>query len=192
MHHVRFYSQPISDAPRIPEAKLSRYEFTWLSQPESILDELQRPEEVIKNRFDQGSSCLIATQNDLFQGCLWLVESRYIEDQYRATYNFPGNAVWDYDVYITPKKRLSILFAALWDTADNWMKERNITNTLSRISAYNSQSIRSHEKAGAKQIGWLIVLEKNDWQISITNKSPWFHYSSNSKNGGPILHFTRI
>jgi hypothetical protein len=192
MHHVKFYSQPISSAPRIPESKLNRYEFTWLNQPEKILDELERPRAVLEARFNQGSACLIAKQNNSFQGCLWLVKSKYIEDQFRAIYHFPDNAVWDYDVYITPKKRFSMLFAALWDTADSWMKEHGIISSLSRISAYNAQSIRSHETAGAKQIGWMIVLEKNDWQIAISDKSPWLHFSLNSGNNGPKLHFTKI
>lgn len=192
MHHVKFYSQPISLEPRIPESKLNRYEFSWLTKPETILDELQRPQAVIDTRFEQGSTCLIAKQKDAFQGCLWLIKSKYIEDQLRATYHFPSNAVWDYDVYITPKKRFSMLFAALWDTADSWMKERDITNSLSRISAYNSASIRSHETAGAKQIGWLIALEKNDWQIAFSDKSPWIHFSPNDVNNGPDLHFTKI
>ncbi len=93
MHHVKFYSQPIALDPRIPESKLNRYDFTWLIKPEKILDELQRPQAVIDTRFEQGSTCLIAKQKDAFQGCLWLIKSKYIEDQLRATYHFPANAV---------------------------------------------------------------------------------------------------
>lgn len=171
VHHVKFYSQPTSSALRVPESKSSRYDFSWINQPEQILDELQRPQKVIEDRFKQGSQCLIAKQNNAFQGCLWLVQSTYIEDQFRATYHFPDNAVWDYDVYITPKKRFSVLFAAMWDSADSWMKQHNFVSSLSRISAYNPQSVRSHESAGAKQIGWLIAFEKNDWHSLDTANS---------------------
>ena len=175
MEHYKFHSQPLPSKPRILKSKLDRYEFTWLNQPEKILDELHRPKEVIEKRFNQGSTCLIAKQNDTFQGCLWFVKSKYIEDEVRATYHFSDNRVWDYDVYITPKKRFTILFAALWDSADTWMKDNHIVSTLSRISAYNSQSIRSHEAAGAEQIGWMIAVVIKHRQITISDKSPRLH-----------------
>ncbi len=192
MHHYRFYSQPISATPRVATHKLDRYQFSWLDKPEKILDELQRPRQVIENRFQQDSICLVAAQKDKLQGCLWLNKSKYIEDQVRATYHFPENTVWDYDVYVTPKKRFTILFAALWDTADTWMKEHNYVSSLSRISVENAPSIRSHEAAGAKQIGWMIAIIIKHWQITLSDKSPKLHFSSKNNTSGPDLYFTKI
>jgi len=192
MQHYKFFSQPIHSKPRVLKSKLDRYEFIWLHKPEKILNELGRPKDVIEHRFKQGSICLVAKQQDSFQGCLWFVRSRYIEDEVRATYHFSENSVWDYDVYITPKKRFTILFAALWDTADAWMKENNIARKLSRISVYNSQSIRSHKAAGARQIGWMIAIVIKHWQITISDKSPRLHFSSKNNVAGPNLHFTKI
>jgi hypothetical protein len=192
MQHYKFYSQPVHSKPRVARSKLDRYEFTWIDKPEKILDQLDRPKNIIEDRFNQGSICLIAKQQDSLQGCLWFVRSKYIEDDVRATYYFSENRVWDYDVYVTPKKRFTILFAALWDTADAWMKEHNIASTLSRISVYNPQSIRSHEAAGAKQIGWMIAIVIKNWQLTISDRSPKLHFSSKNNKTGPSLYFTKI
>ncbi len=192
MHHYKFYLQPVCTIPRVSAAKLERYNFSWINQPDKILDALERPEHVIKKRFDQGSICLVAKQQEQFQGCLWLIPSQYIEDEVRATYHFPNSTVWDYDVYVTPKKRFTILFAALWDMADRWMKKQGYTHSFSRISAYNPQSVRSHEAAGAKQIGWMITLAVYPRQLTISDHSPRIYFASKNDTCGPDLFFDKI
>ena len=189
LHHYRFYAQPITDTQRVSELRRSRYIFEWLDTYTELLDQLGRPRNIIESRFAQGARCLIATQDNNFLACLWLVESKYIEDEIRATYYFPNNAAWDFDVFVTPKKRLTPLFAILWDTADSWMKERNIQYSLSRISAHNSNSLRSHEAAGAKPIGWALAINLKDWQFAFSSHSPRFHVSRSVKDGGPDWHF---
>ncbi len=191
MTHYTFYAQPISSKKRVSEKKRAQYEFEVLEQSSAILSQLDRPDEVIDMRFKQGSICLLAKKDDVFLGCIWLVKQRYIEDQIRATYFFPSHAIWDYDVFVIPKKRLTPLFAALWDSADNWMIEQNIDKSISRILAYNSSSIKSHTSAGAKKIGWLIALSKYRLQLTFYSLPPFIHINTSGKEG-PSLRFKKF
>ena len=189
LHHYKFYAQPTLDTQRVSEQRRSRYEFEWLDAYAEILDQLGRPHHIIESRFAQGAKCLIVKQDNNFLACLWLVESKYIEDEIRATYYFPGNSAWDFDVFVTPKKRLTPLFAILWDLADIWMNERNINYSLSRISAHNHNSLRAHEAAGARPIGWALAIKLNDWQFAVSSHTPKFHLSRSAKDSGPGWHF---
>lgn len=192
MTHYIFYSQPISSKKRVSEKKLAQYEFQVCDQNSQIISQLDRPLEVIETRFKQGAICLLAKKEDLLLGCIWLVKQRYIEDQIRASYYFPDDTIWDFDVFVIPKKRLTPLFAALWDTADNLMLEQNINKSISRILAYNSSSIKSHTSAGASKIGWLIALSRNNFQITFHSLAPFIHIATSKQNSGPHLRFKKF
>lgn len=192
MTHYIFYSQPISSKKRVSEKKLAQYEFEVCSENSEIISQLGRPPEVIDKRFAQGAICLLAKKEDVLLGCIWLVKQRYVEDQIRATYYYPNDAIWDFDVFVIPKKRLTPLFAALWDTADNWMLEQNINKSISRILAYNSSSIKSHTSAGASKIGWLIALSRNNFQLTLYSLAPFIHISTSKENLGPQLKFKKF
>ena len=185
LHHYHFYAQPVKTSSRVPVRKRGRYQFEWLDSYSEILDALGRPVNIIESRFKQGATCLVAKEDEKFLGCLWLVRYQYIEDEIRATYKFPDYAAWDFDVYVIPKKRLTPLFAILWDIADSWMIERGIHYSLSRINAHNQNSVRSHESAGAIKIGWAIAINFYQWQFTISTHAPRFDYSFSTRDKGP-------
>jgi hypothetical protein len=189
MIHYHFYAQPISRTPRVPERKSSQYVFELLHQNSTLLTQLDRPDYVIENRFDQGAVCIAARKGDLFLGCIWLIKNRYVEDEVRAVYHFPDSTVWDFDVYVSPTKRLTPLFAALWDKADSWIKSQGAQASLSRISAYNASSIRAHVSSGAKKIGWMIAIRGNRYQLTFSSLKPYFHFSASVDDPGPNLRF---
>ena len=185
LHHYLFYAQPAKTTSRVPQNRRDRYQFECVDNYSEILESLGRPKNIIASRFEQGATCLLAKEGDTFLGCLWLVRSQYIEDEIRATYVFPDFAVWDFDVYVVPRKRLTPLFAILWDIADEWMLDRGIRYSLSRINAHNRNSVRSHESAGAKKIGYAIAVNFSSWQISISSHSPRFKISRTLQDPGP-------
>ncbi len=189
MIHYRFYSQPISKKARVSEKKFSQYKFDILYENSKLLEQLERPTDIINSRFEQGAVCIAAKKDEIFIGCIWLIKEQYTEDEVRAVYHFPSNSIWDFDVYVIPKKRLTPAFAALWDKADLWMSSQYIENTLSRISAYNSSSIRSHTSGGATKIGWMITICGNSSQLTLCSLRPFIHYSASKNNLGPNLKF---
>ncbi len=137
-----------------------------------------RPPEVINDRYKQGATSLIAYKNGEFAGCLWYIKDKYKEDEVNCLFELPANdSVWDFDVYVEPKFRLSPVFLKLWDyTSDRLIKE-NCHWSLSRISAFNPNSLFSHKRMGAVIIGWAVFICLGGIQVTIANVSPFFHVS---------------
>jgi len=137
-----------------------------------------RPIEVIEDRYYQGAICLVAYNNTEFSGCLWYIKDRYKEDEVNCLFELPEkDSVWDFDVYVEPKFRLSPVFLKLWDyTSDRLLKE-DCHWSLSRISAFNPNSLFSHKRMGAVIIGWAVFICLGGIQVTIANVSPFFHVS---------------
>lgn len=114
-----------------------------------------RPRAVIAARFAQGATCFAAFRDAVPVGCLWLQPGPYLEDEVRCRFvPLPaGAAMWDFDVYVVPELRGGRVFAYLWDAASAWARARGIAWTMSRINAFNLESIRSHRRLGARVVG---------------------------------------
>ena len=71
----------------------------------------------------------------------------------------PPGACWDTGLYVRPEFRAGRAFAALWAGSAAWMAERSLDWSMSRIAAYNLDSLRSHARMGAVEIGSLTALK---------------------------------
>ena len=143
-----------------------------------------RPEWAAPYRFDQGAVCFTALKAGEFAGFLWLAFSAYDEDEVRCRYVLQpsGKVAWDFDVYIEPEHRTGILFMKLWDEANRFLAAREIEWSLSRISAFNSGSILSHAKMGARRIGSATFLCLGSWQLAVSSVSPYLHLSTRARS----------
>jgi len=191
-----FYKQPLV-AKKAPVGKMQPrkvYDFFWLEQADPILSALPRNAAAIASRFDQGAECLVAINGKLrdreFLGCGWFAYRRFQEDEVYCVYDFSSNqeAVWDFDIYVVPEQRMSRLFLRLWQRAESQLLEKGYQYSLSRISAYNPQSIRSHERFGAQRIGWAVFLKLFKLQIMLSGKKPYLSLSWGHA-GQPVLLF---
>ncbi len=108
--------------------------------------------DVIRRRLAQGSLCLVLEIGGVFAGYGWFHCGPYDEDEVRCRF-IPDRMVWDYDIYIVPRYRGTRAFATLWNVAGARMRALGYTHTASRISAYNSASIRSHASLGGRVVG---------------------------------------
>lgn len=186
-----FYDQPLKSSNVI--ARKQAYEFVWIEHVNNSIRELPRPDEVLNERFRSGSKCLVAKKAETgeFLGCAWFAFKHYQEDEVNCIYDFSQTSkVWDYDVYIIPTHRMSRLFLRLWQNAESSLFEEGYTSSLSRISAYNAQSIQSHEKFGAKRCGWAIFLKIFKTQIMLSSRCPYVSLSIN-KTLQPTFVFQR-
>lgn len=137
-----------------------------------------RPLAVIKKRYSQGAISLAAYKNGEFAGCLWYIKNKYKEDEVNCLFELPAkNSVWDFDVYVEPKYRLSPVFLKLWDYTSEKLLKEGCHWTLSRISAFNPNSLFSHKRMGAVIIGWAVFVCLGAVQVTIANVSPFFHIS---------------
>jgi hypothetical protein len=107
----------------------------------------------------------------------------YLEDEVRCRFvPLPeGRAAWDFDVYVDPQQRHGTVFLRLWDEANRFLAARGVRWSLSRISAFNSGSIRSHGRMGAKRIGAVTFLSLGRWQLAVASLAPRFHVSARTE-----------
>ncbi|MDD2759554.1 MAG: hypothetical protein PHH11_04605, partial [Methylomonas sp.] len=83
----------------------------------------------------------------------------------------------DFDVYVEPKYRLSPTFLKLWDEASARLLREGVSWSLSRISAFNTMSLSSHKRMGAKIIGWAVFFQMAGIQLTISSLKPFLHIS---------------
>lgn len=141
-----------------------------------------RPQTVIRDRYRQGAHCFAAYKDNEFAGYIWLMLKSYDEDEVRCSYlPLPvGQSAWDFDVHVETPYRLGRLFARLWDTANEFLRTRGFTWTLSRISAFNPISLTSHVRMGSKILGSAIFFCVGPWQLMLASVRPFIHLSSSS------------
>lgn len=194
-HHGRllkyyFVAQPVSAArPAVPGASGPTH-FYRTDAPDAVIGQASRPASVIRQRFEQHAHCIVAERDGELAGCIWLCPQQYREDEVRAVYCWTPAAwaMWDFDVYIAPRWRLSRLFARLWECAHGELRAEGVRWTLSRIDAFNAGSLAAHRKLGAQTLarGWFLVLGR--MQFSILSVAPFVHLTCRT-DGGPRLSF---
>lgn len=184
VYWYRFYKQPLDTAMNARTS--GKLEFRWLEKHEDLLAQLPRPLPNLKARFEQDVQCLVAVKQEQLVACAWFGFGEFEEDEVRCTYVLPAAAVWDFDIYVFPKYRIGRVFLQTWQEANHALSRRGYSCSLSRISAYNMHSIRSHEKLGAKKVGSALFLRVGRAQIMITSRRPHFSLSFSKKRSPRI------
>jgi hypothetical protein len=184
-----FAVQPLNADPTLPSEKGKRLRVEWLLPSSIKSNPCPRPYHVMQDRYCQGSECLAIFKEDVFAGCLWYIKYHYKEDEVRCLYELPEDiAVWDFDVYVDPKFRLSPVFLKLWDAASAKLVNEGVRWSFSRISAFNAMSLSSHKRMGAKIVGWSVFVRMSSLQLTISSLKPYFHLSF-SDASYPIFKF---
>lgn len=182
-----FVAQFLSGQPLLPENKGRQLRVVELLPGVMDTHPCPRPAPVIAVRYAQHAICLAAYKGEEFAGCLWYVKPRYREDEVRCLYELvSAQAVWDFDVYVEPKFRLSPVFLKLWDAASAKLSSEGYCWSLSRISAFNAMSLSSHKRMGAQVVGWAVFMRAGAVQMTIASLSPFLHISF-SESSFPVF-----
>lgn len=182
-----FVSQLLNAEPLLPKNKGANLRVIQLPPETLNKHPCPRPLSVLADRYEQQTFCLAAYREDEFAGCLWYAKTRYKEDEVRCLYELVSpESVWDFDVYVEIKYRLSPVFLKLWDAAASKLISEGCHWSLSRIDAFNAMSLASHKRMGAKVIGWAVFLRMGVMQITFVSLAPFFHISC-SENSFPIV-----
>ncbi len=174
-----FVAQPVHSkgyANMRPSAKSS---LGFIDANDPLVALFPRPISVIQKRFKNGNLCLAARAGDKFSGFLWLAKNQYDEDEVRCCYHFqkPEESVWDFDVYVEPDFRYGRTLARLWDTANGYLHTDGKRWSFSRISASNSESLRSHTRLGIHKLFSANFLCIGRIQITVVGIYPFLHVS---------------
>ena len=179
LHRYLFVAQPVPMTALLP-AKRGRSIFVRQLDPsDAVLLSLPLQERVLRYRGGQGAICFGAFKREEIIGCLWLCLTPYEEDEVRCRYHPgpSGRASWDFDVYLKPEHRTGLGFARLWDAANSFLRERGVSVSWSRISAFNPASISSHARLGARVVGDATFLRLGPCQFMVASVAPYFHIS---------------
>ncbi len=173
-------AQPIHDPAALRPGKL---EIRELLAGDPLLKTLPLDDKVLAFRFAQGAVCLAAIESKDDQAsavaCIWFTFGTYLEDMVRCRYVMypPEQTAWDFDVYVAPDHRMGRTFARLWDAANAYLRGRGVAWSLSRISAYNPASLKSHARLGAQVVGRATFLVIGPFQLMWSSVAPYVHIS---------------
>lgn len=174
-----FIAQPVAPGAMLPARRGRSIEIRMLQPHDSALKDLPLDDAVLMYRFGQNAVCFGAFQDNSIVGCLWVCLATYNEDEVRCRYMLEPakNTAWDFDVYVTPAARGGFAFLKLWDAANAYLRERNVDWSLSRISAFNPVSLRSHDNFGARRLASALFLRVGQLQLLLSSLKPFVHLS---------------
>jgi len=161
-----FMAQPVPRSAHLV-ARAAGITVEELRADDPRLPQLRRSPRELERRFLSSSRCFAAWKGSALAGFLWFTEHEYAEDEVRITFRVhpADRAVWDLDVHIEPRYRLGRTFALLWESAFAAMQAQGTRWTLSRVSAFNADSIRAHQRLGARPTGWAIFVLSGRFQL---------------------------
>ena len=174
------FAQPVPASALLPAARGKSIEIISIPPDDPVITEVEHPKQVIDERYRQGAKCLGAFKANRLIGFLWFMIGPYNEDEVRCRFlpQPEGQAAWDFDVYLDPINRTGFAFARLWDEANAYLRRRGVMWTMSRISAFNLTSIRSHQKLDARKIGSALFLKAGGCQLMLSTLAPYVHLST--------------
>lgn len=185
MSLVRYciYAQPVLETALTPPRRGRDIAILEASEETALNTDFGRPVSVVADRLKQGARCLLAVRGSNLVGFQWFTTQHYLEDEVRCRFEITpaDHCAWDFDIYVAPEERMRPVFSLLWDRCNAELRLAGIETCLSRISTYNLSSKKSHERLGAKQVGWLACLVAGRSQLTIMSAWPWIHVSLSSK-----------
>jgi hypothetical protein len=180
MRLVRYaiVAQPVPPAGFAPYCRPSpATEVRVVPVGDALVQAFPRPPQVIAWRYAQGHACWGITARGTFAGFLWLARGAYLEDEVRVRYVLTDaeRCAWDFDVHVEPAYRLGRSFARLWEAAHQSLAAEGVQWTLSRISTFNPDSLRSHARLGVRRLMTVTFLCAGRVQIALLPVAPFVH-----------------
>lgn len=172
-------AQPVPEISPLPPRRRSSVDIRLVPPDQYRYEWFPRPRANIDARFAQGAICFVAFREDRPAACLWLKQGAFLEDEVRCRFvPLPaGSTMWDFDVYVAPEYRGTRIFAYLWDAGFGWARSKGIMWSISRINAFNLQSIRSHTRLGATVVGTATFCVAGRLQLVLNANRPIVHVS---------------
>ncbi len=176
-------AQPVPDKPILPSRRGAKIKVKEVRLGDPLIEAFPVPLSVTEERYSQGARCLVALENECFVGYLWFIADKYVEDEVRLHYILPESplSVWDFDVYVCPKFRMSFVFLRLWDEAFSIFRTENIKYSYSRISAFNPASRASHKRLGAHPLFYINCFTVGSLQLTFSRRTPLLDISLSNK-----------
>lgn len=161
-HRYHIVAVPRTGMPAMPRGHSVRALNT--SEIICIAPDVELTPDVIDFRLRQGMRCLAAFRGERLLGVTWLTEKPFDEDEVAVRFVPPPGAGWDTGLYVRPEDRGGRAFAALWAGTAEWLGDRGLGWSVSRINDYNDGSWRAHARMGGRRLDTLAALRVGDHQ----------------------------
>lgn len=136
-----------------------------LTPEEALAIDTGATEEFRRNRLRDGMTCLaVRNRKGECVAAVWIGIGDCAEDDVAITFRVPQGAAWDTGMWVHPDHRLGRAFAALVAALGEWMDQKGVAGSYSRIADYNLASLTAHRRLGASLIGHHGVLKLGPWQ----------------------------
>ena len=184
-------AQPITEQRLLPEKRGKDILVRQIDHDHPLISQLPRPRDVIDRRFAGGALCFLATREDRIIGHLWITQAAYREPVHRCEFVVrpQGRTVWDFDMWITPDERLGLAFARLWDQCNSYLRDRGVSWTCSRVSAFNPASLKAHERLGMRVMHSLFYLGAGPVELLLADVAPFIALSFSPRTF-PVIEVT--
>jgi hypothetical protein len=184
-------AQPVAGARLLPEKRGKSILVLQIDHDHPLIAQLPRPRDEIIRRFAGKARCFLATREDRIIGHLWITQSPYREPVHRCEFVVQphGRTAWDFDMWIAPEERLGLAFARLWDQCNSYLREQGVTWTCSRVSAFNSASLKAHERLGMRVMHSLFYLGAGPVDLLIADVAPFVALSFSPRTF-PVIEVT--
>jgi hypothetical protein len=181
-------AQPVARRELLPARRGASIQIREVLPGDPLLGGFERRTEILERRFAHGAHCIAAIRDDSALGYLWFTIGGYEEDEVRCRFEpLPERLrAWDFDVYIRPEHRASLVFPKLWSAASARMSELGAEQTLSRISAHKPESLLAHARLGARIIARCIFLKVGSLQLMVSSAHPRVALSL-SRSSRPVV-----
>lgn len=139
----------------------------------------------IQRRVARGDVCIAAKRSTRTVGVLWLTFDAFDETEVKALFIVSPKAgmAWDSNLFIVEDARAGALFVALWEGANQVLRERGYRWSATQTSAFNGRSLQAHKRLGAYRIGRIIYILLGSAQLTLSTLRPHFHLSGPAGNG---------
>jgi len=177
--YYEIYVQPIPDKPIIPERMAQQFEIREIKPGDTDLDLMPAFSHIKKYRFEQNSICLGAYVHNKLIGYIWFCFHAYKEDEVRCTFLLAPEeeSVFDFDLYIFPEYRMGLGFMGIWNGANEYLRDKGIKYSFSRVTKFNLGSRRAHEQLGSKHIASAVILKLRKFEFILTTIYPYINFS---------------
>jgi hypothetical protein len=161
LYAYEFMAQPIPAQPIVPPRLVKSFTYRLIPRGHPDIARMPARADIKESRFAQGAICLGTYRGDELVGYIWLCFDRYLEDEVRCDYHLadPTRSVFDFDLYVMPQYRMGLGFMAVWHGANEYLRERGVTYTFSRLTRLNTASKRSHAHLKWERIGQALILQ---------------------------------
>ena len=192
IYYYRLFAQPVSNKSIVPPALGRTINVRPIAKNDPAFAFMPVPPHIVSQRLAQSAYCIGAFKDQELVAYLWICPGPYEEDEVRCRFvPLPeGKAVWDFDVYVLPRHRMGLAFARLWSEANHYLNRRDVIVTYSRVSAFNSMSLRSHQSLNAQKVGTALFFVAGRLQLTISTRPPYVHISARNASR-PTISLSR-